>query len=593
MSQYFAPIESMRFIINEMVGIGNIAELPGYEEVTPDIAMAILEEAGKFAREVLAPLNRVGGIQGCRLLGKEVVTPEGWQKAYEAFCAGGWASIAAPVEFGGQNLPKLVSAAVMEMWQASNLGFSLMPLLSTGACEALLIAGSKEIKQKYLPKMVSGQWGGTMNLTEPQAGSDLAALRARAELASDGSYRIFGQKIFITYGEHELTENIIHLVLARLPDAPPGVKGISLFVVPKFLVDEDGSLGERNDVHCVSLEHKLGIHASPTCVMAYGDADGAVGYLVGERNRGLVYMFIMMNEARFGVGMQGVATAERALQQALAYANERVQGRDAVTGRNGVTIASHPDVRRMLLLMQSRTEAARMLAYWVAGQFDFSHAHPDPAVREKSGRLVDFLIPIVKGWNTEIGNDSVSLGVQVHGGMGFIEETGAAQHLRDARIQTIYEGTTGVQANDLLVRKMLRDGGVAMSELLELMRADLVELKNMEHSLVVTLLPRLEKCLAQFETAGRQLMERASTSLGEAMAVAVPFLMLAGTTCGAWQWGRASMIAAQRLNEGAEGEAFYRSRLELARFYMTHVATTATGLAETVAEGTGVWDLAR
>lgn len=589
MSHYAAPIQAMRFIIEDVVGIDGIAALPGYEDASPDVTAAILEEAGKFASEVLAPLNRVGDIQGCRLEGGNVATPAGWQEAYRAFCAGGWPTIAAPHAYGGQGMPKLVAAAVMEMWQASNLAFSLMPLLSTGAAEALQIGASEAIKQKYLPRLVSGQWGGTMNLTEPQAGSDLAALRARAEPAPDGSYRIFGQKIFITYGEHQLTENIIHLVLARLPDAPPGVKGISLFLVPKYLVNDDGALGDRNDVRCVSLEHKLGIHASPTCVMAYGDNGGAIGYLVGEPNRGLEYMFIMMNEARFGVGMQGIAIGERAFQQALAYAKERNQGRDPVSGEPNVTIIHHPDVRRMLLMMQSRTQAARMLAYWVAARFDVSRAHPDAALREKARSQIDFLIPIVKGWSTEVGNDSASIGVQIHGGMGFVEETGAAQHMRDARIQTIYEGTTGIQANDLLTRKLLRDDGSSMNQLLACMRADLDKLRPVDDELIKSLVSRLEASLAQFESAARCLIERGKADLGAAMFVAVPFLMLAGTVCGAWQWGKAVLAASRHLGEGTGDGAFHRRQIELAHFYMTHVATGASALTETVAHGAYEW----
>jgi len=422
-----------------------------------------------------------------------------------------------------------------------------------------------------------------MNLTEPQAGSDLAALRTRAEPAPEDHYLVSGQKIFITYGDHDLTENIIHLVLARLPDAPPGVKGISLFAVPKFLVNDDGSLGARNNVHCVSLERKLGIHASPTCVMVYGDdSSAAVGYLVGEKNRGLEYMFVMMNEARFGVGMQGVATAERAYQQALAYAQERIQGRDAVTGKNNVAIAHHPDVRRMLLMMQSRTEAARMLAYWVAGQFDLGRAHSDPVIRSRAARMVDLMIPVVKGWSTEVGNDSASLGVQIHGGMGFIEETGAAQHLRDARIQTIYEGTTGIQAIDLLSRKLLRDDGVAMQELVDLMRSDLAQLRAAAPDLTAPTAARLEKCIEQLEQANDLMRSHAQIDLGSALMVAVPFLMLVGTVCGAWQWGKAAAIAARRVAEAEDGSGFYQERLELAHFYMTHVAPTATALLETI-----------
>ena len=592
MSQYDAPIQAMRFIIENLVGLDEIATLPGFEDATPDIAAAILDEAGKFTGEVLAPLNRVGDLQGCRVEDGVVTTPDGWREAYDAYRDGGWSTIGAPSAFGGQNMPKLVATAVTEMLQSANLGFSLMPMLTDGAAAALLTAGSHAIKQKYLPKMVAGEWGGTMNLTEPQAGSDLAAIRTRAEPVADGSYRIVGQKIFITYGEHELTENIIHLVLARLPDAPPGVKGISLFVVPKVLVEDDGSLGARNDVRCVSLEHKLGIHGSPTCVMALGDAGGATGYLVGEPNRGLEYMFIMMNEARFGVGLQGVSIAERAYQQALAYANERVQGRDAITGVHNVAIVAHPDVRRMLLRMKSRTQAARMLAYWVAGQFDLAHAHPDAPVCETARLMVDFLIPIVKGWSTEIGNDSAYLGVQVHGGMGFIEETGAAQHMRDARILTIYEGTTGIQANDLVMRKLLRGGSEGLTLLGGQMRAVVASLKTVDDETIAAFVPRLETCIEQFEAAAWHLLEAGKRDAGErdvgkALWVAVPFLMLMGTACGAWMWGKAALAAKGLLDRGEGDPEFNREQIALAQFYMTHVATEAAGFAATVTEGLG------
>jgi alkylation response protein AidB-like acyl-CoA dehydrogenase len=585
MTQYLAPIEAMRFAIEDIAGLGEIAKLPGFEEATPDLAAAILEEAGKFTGEVIAPLNRVGDIQGCSLDDLVVRTPEGWQEAYQAFCEGGWGTLGAPAGLGGQNMPKVLAAAVTEMLQSANLAFSLLPVLTDGAAAALRTAGSEAMQKKYLPKMISGEWSGTMNLTEPQAGSDLAAIRTRAEPAADGSYRIVGQKIFITYGEHELTDNIIHLVLARLPDAPPGVKGISLFVVPKYLVDEDGSPGARNDVRCVSLEHKLGIHGSPTCVMAFGDAGGATGYLVGQPNRGLEYMFIMMNEARFAVGMQGIAVAERAYQQAFAYAHERIQGRDALSGAENVPIAAHPDVRRMLGLMQTRTQAARMLAYWVAGRFDLAHAHPDAVERERAHRLVDFLIPIVKGWSTEVGNDSAGLGVQIHGGMGFIEETGAAQHLRDARILTIYEGTTGIQANDLVVRKMLRDGGEGLTLLLAEIRADVDRLLQIEDARIAAFAPRLSACIRAFESAAWALIERTRSDLGAGLWVAVPFLGLAGIACGAWMWGKAAIAAHRKLVQGKDDGAFHHGQIAQAGFYMAHVASLAEGMAVAVGEG--------
>ncbi|HEX6734290.1 MAG TPA: acyl-CoA dehydrogenase N-terminal domain-containing protein, partial [Azonexus sp.] len=405
MSDYIAPIKDIRFVMDEIAGLASISQLPGFEEATPDLADAIVEEAGKFTAGILAPLNRVGDREGCQLGAAGVTTPAGWKEAYQAFCEGGWSGISAPLDFGGQGLPEVLGTAVKEMTCSANLSFSLAPMLTGGAVAALLTCASDELKATYLEKMITGEWTGTMNLTEPQAGSDLALIRSRAEPQADGSYRVFGQKIFITYGDHDLTDNIVHLVLARLPDAPAGVKGISLFLVPKFLVNADGSLGARNDAHCVSIEHKLGIHASPTCVLAFGDNGGAVGYLLGEANRGLEYMFIMMNEARLGVGLQGIALGERAYQQALAYARERKQGRDAVTGEALVSIDKHPDIRRMLLLMKSRVEAGRATAYYTAGLLDRAHAGTDPAQRQRDLYVAEFLIPVVKGGGTEMGID--------------------------------------------------------------------------------------------------------------------------------------------------------------------------------------------
>src|SRR5882672_4323258 len=453
MSAYQAPLKDMRFVLNELAGLGDIAKLPGYQDASPDTVDAILEEASKFASGVLDPINYSGDQEGSKWVDGAVRTPKGFREAYKQFCEGGWNALPFEAEWGGQSLPRLVSTPVQEMWKSSNMSFSLCPLLTQGAIEALLLRGSEELKRRYLPKMVEGNWTGTMNLTEPQAGSDLSLVRTRAERQGD-YFLISGQKIFITYGEHDLSENIVHLVLARTPEAPEGVKGISLFVVPKFVPNADGTPGKRNPAKCASIEHKLGIHASPTAVMVY---DKAVGYLVGEENRGLEYMFIMMNAARFAVGLEGVAIAERAFQRALAFAKERLQGRDLIEGRT-VPIIRHPDVRRMLMLMKSQTEAMRALAYVTAAALDLAHKLKS----EKHQAFAELMIPVVKGWSTETGIEVASLGVQVHGGMGFVEETGAAQYLRDARITTIYEGTTGIQANDLVGRKIAREGGVTV-----------------------------------------------------------------------------------------------------------------------------------
>src|SRR5919205_157235 len=450
MSTYTAPLKDMRFVLNELAGLDDIAKLPGYQDATPDTVDAILQEAAKFASGVLDPINYSGDQEGSKWSAGEVRTPKGFREAYKQFCEGGWNALPFEAEWGGQGLPRLVSTPVQEMWKSSNMSFSLCPLLTQGAIEALLLRGSPELQKRYLPKMVEGRWTGTMNLTEPQAGSDLSLVRTRAERHGD-HYLISGQKIFITYGEHDLAENIIHLVLARTPEAPEGVKGISLFVVPKFLSD-----GSRNTAKCASIEHKLGIHASPTAVMVY---ESAVGYLVGEENRGLEYMFIMMNAARFAVGLEGVAIARRAFQRALAFAKERVQGRDLVQGGKAVPIIRHPDVRRMLMLMKSQAEAMRALAYTTAAAMDSAMKNPSEEARRTNQAFVDLMIPVVKGWSTETGIEIASLGVQVHGGMGFVEETGAAQYLRDARITTIYEGTTGIQAMDLVGRKIQREAG--------------------------------------------------------------------------------------------------------------------------------------
>ncbi len=585
MNDYRAPVQDMRFVMDEIARFGELSQLPGFEDATPDLADAVLDEAAKFTGEVLAPLNRLGDTHGCLLTAAGVTTPPGWKEAYQAFCAAGWNGITAPTEFGGQGLPDTLGVAVKEMVCSANLSFSLGPLLTTGAVAALLTCASDELKAVYLEKMISGEWTGTMNLTEPQAGSDLALIRSRAEPQADGSYRVFGQKIFITYGDHDMTDNIVHLVLARLPDAPAGVKGISMFLVPKFLVNADGSLGARNDAWCASIEHKLGIHASPTCVMAYGDhGEGAIGYLLGEANRGLEYMFIMMNEARLGVGLQGIALGERAYQQALAYAGERQQGRDALTGEALVTIDRHPDIRRMLMLMKSRVEASRALAYYTSGLLDRAHAAVDGEIRQKSLYLAELMIPIVKGGGTEMGIDVTSLGIQIHGGMGFIEETGAAQHWRDARITTIYEGTTGIQANDLLFRKLLRDQGATLKALFGEIQVTVAALAEAEGYDMHVIGQKLSNGLKAWVTASEWLATNVKTRPAGVLTAAVPYLHLAVTVSGGWMMGQAALAAQRRLAAGSD-DPFYRQKIATARFYADQLLPQAAAYAETVLAG--------
>jgi len=586
MSNYHAPIKDMRFVMDELAGFPELStKLPEFAEATPDMADAILDEAGKFASGVLAPLNHSGDKEGCKLTPDGVVTAQGWKEAYKAFCEAGWNGITGPAAYSGHGQPNSLGIAVKEIVCSANLSFSLGPLLTAGAVDALVTCASDELKDIFLAKMVTGEWSGTMNLTEPQAGSDLALIRSRAEPQADGTYRVFGQKIFITYGDHDMTDNIVHLVLARLPDAPAGVRGISLFLVPKFLVNADGSLGARNDAHCVSIEHKLGIHASPTCVLAFGDNGGAVGYLLGEPNRGLENMFIMMNEARMGVGLQGVALGERAYQQALEFARERKQGRDAVTGEALVTIDQHPDIRRMLMLMKSRVEACRAVAYVTAGMLDRAHAHPDAEERKRNLLMAEFLIPIVKGGGTEMGTDVTSLGIQIHGGMGFIEETGAAQHWRDSRITTIYEGTTGIQANDLIFRKLMRDGG-ATARLLFGEIADVVKtLAASERTELKAIAQRLGTGLDAWVKSTEWLGANAKSNLAGALAAAVPYLHLATTVCGGWQMGRAALVAEDKLAAGEGDASFYTAKIATTRFYADQVLPLAAAYGESVRAG--------
>lgn len=586
---YAAPLDDIRFLLNEIAGLPQVAALPGCAEATPDLVDAVLSEAGKFAAGVLAPLNRSGDQAGCRLEDGKVVVPPGWHEAYRQFTAGGWVGLGLSADHGGQGLPKCVATPVWEMWFAANTAFTMLPQLNTGEAEALLLAASDELKAAYLEKLVTGEWGGTMNLTEPQAGSDLAAIRTRAEPQADGSYRINGQKIFISYGDHEITPNIVHLVLARLPDAPPGVKGISMFLVPKILPD-----GTHNDVRCVGLEHKLGIHGSPTCAMSFGDnggnSGGAIGWIVGEPNRGLEYMFIMMNEARFGVGVQGIGIGERAYQQALAFAKERVQGRNAVTGAVGQPIIKHPDVRRMLLTMRARIMAARALAYTAAGWFDLARHSPDPSAADKAKRYVDLLMPVVKGWSTELCQQVCYDAIQVHGGMGFVEETGIAQHYRDARIITIYEGTTGIQANDLIGRKILRENGATLRELIADMRLVVSELDSVET--LTGLAQRFGEDIAALEEALDWCLANGRDKLEAVLAGAVPFLHLLGTVCGSWQMARIALRAVQPSAAQAYGADYPRGLVEIARFYIHALAVQAPALKAAIV-GAGETAMAR
>ncbi|WP_315140855.1 acyl-CoA dehydrogenase [Achromobacter marplatensis] len=577
---YQAPVKDMLFVLNHLAGLQQVAALPGFEEATPDTAQAVLEESAHFAAEVLAPLNHPADREPSAWRDGAVTTAAGFKQAFRQYTEAGWQGMSHPVEYGGQGLPGLIGSPCSEMLNAANLSFALCPLLTNGAIEALLTAGSPELKKRFIGPMISGQWTGTMNLTEPQAGSDLAMIRTRAQPVGDGTYRLSGTKIFITYGDHDLTENILHLVLARLPDAPEGVKGISLFLVPKFLANEDGSLGARNDVTCVSIEHKLGIKASPTATLQFGDAGGALGYLVGQENRGLDAMFIMMNAARYAVGVQGIAIADRAYQHALAYAADRVQSRPVDgSSREAVAIIRHPDVRRMLGTMRALTEAGRALAYVTAGHADQAHAHPDADVRRRHLAVQEFLVPIVKGWCTEMSIDVASLGVQVHGGMGFIEETGAAQYYRDARILTIYEGTTAIQANDLVGRKTLRDGGAVAQALLEAIRQTESELESRSEPAANLVLKPLRQARLALANVVDFVLANAASAPNAVFGSAVPYLLLAGTTLAGWQMARALLVSLDHQQEDPE---FHRAKIATVQCYALHKLTQAPGLAAVV-----------
>jgi len=584
MSTYTAPLKDMQFAIAEFAGLNSVAALPGCEDVSAELVEAVLAEAGKFAQGVLDPLNRVGDTQGAQWRDGVVTAPAGFAEAYRQFTGGGWNGLGATTDYGGQGLPHIIAMPLQEMWNSANMAFCLCPMLTTGVQEALLHHGSKNLLDTYMHKLVSGEWTGTMNLTEPQAGSDLSAVRTQAVPEGD-HYRIRGTKIFITWGEHDMAANIVHLVLARLPDAPEGVKGISLFVVPKFMVNADGSTGARNDIRCVSIEHKMGIHGSPTCVLAYGDGPGAVGYLVGEPHRGLEYMFTMMNHARLGVGMEGIAIAERAYQHALEYARTRVQGR-AIGQRTGdrVTIIHHPDVRRMLMTMKAQTEAMRALGYYAAGELDRAKRHPDLQARAVHQARLDLLTPVVKGWCTEVAVEIASTGVQIHGGMGFIEETGAAQYLRDARISTIYEGTTGIQANDLIGRKVgAEKGATAMALIAEMRKLDAGLAAAGEsfaamHAVYVQGVNALESATQWLVDHYRQQPEAAA-------AVAVPYLKLFGTVAGGWLMARAALVSRERLAAADADREFFAAKLATARFYLEHLLPQAIALSQTVTAG--------
>lgn len=593
---YQAPIKDMMFVLNELANINAVAQLPGFEDAGADTAIAVLEECAKFNEGVVAPLNWAGDLAPSTLSSGVVTTTKGFKEAFSQYGQGGWQGVQHPVDFGGQGLPKLIATPCIEMLNAANLAFALCPLLTDGAIEALLTAGTDAQKNVYIPKLIGGQWTGTMNLTEPQAGSDLSMVRSKAVKQADGSYRVTGQKIYITYGEHDMAENIVHLVLARTPDAPEGVKGISLFLVPKFLVGADGSLGKRNDVWCTSIEHKLGIKASPTAVLLFGDGKGdvglgeanepgAIGHLIGEENRGLEYMFVMMNAARFAVGMQGVAVADRAYQKAVGYARDRQQSRDLAGSPGPVAIINHPDVRRMLMTMRAKIEGARALAYVAAAASDAGHFSADAMTRKQNMAVYEYLVPIVKGWSTEMSLEVTSLGVQVHGGMGFIEETGAAQYYRDARILPIYEGTTAIQANDLIGRKTARDGGAVAKALIAQMKQTQTELAATAGADFAAINKQLDLAIQAFDDVITFVVTNSKTHIKEVFSGSVPYLMMAGNVLSGWQMARAALAAQKHITAGSADRAFYIAKIATARFYADHILSQAQGLRSSIVDG--------
>jgi alkylation response protein AidB-like acyl-CoA dehydrogenase len=579
---YRAPLREMRFVLEELLGGARALAAPQLADYSDELAQSVLEEAGRFAQDVLEPLNQPGDQHGARWTPEGVIAAPGFREAYQKFVAGGWPALGAAPEFGGTSVPRVLVTAVGEFWGSANLAFKLGPMLTQAGVHALELCGSQAQKERYLGRMVSGEWTGTMVLTEPQAGSDLGQVRTRAAPEGD-HYRLFGQKIFITWGDHDLTPNTIHLLLARIDGAPAGVRGISLFIVPKFLLNADGSLGERNEVRCLSIEHKLGIHASPTCVLAFGEEKGAVAHLIGEPGRGLEYMFIMMNSARLSVGSEGYAVGERAFQRAAEWARTRVQGRPPVASAAGpLPIIHHPDVKRMLLMMKAQTEASRALALYAALQFDLAEYGTEPEARAAAGARGELLTPIVKGWCTEVGNEVAALGVQVHGGMGFIEETGAAQYVRDVRITTIYEGTTGIQSNDLIGRKLGRDGGAAMVALLRDMEQDL-RVPGAADAAARQVRQATLEAVGELAKATHALLTSLSTRAEAGMAVSVPYLKLCGYVIAGWLMARSADLAAAKL-EGPERE-FYAAKLRTAAFYAAQVLPTAVALARVVESG--------
>ncbi|MDY3330624.1 MAG: acyl-CoA dehydrogenase [Pelistega sp.] len=586
-----AALDDFKFNLMDMGLLKPVQDLPGFEEVSDDIVTAVLEENARLVEEQIAPLNVIGDRQHAAWSDGQVKTSPGFKEAFKAYTEGGWQALQHDSTYGGQNFPKLIAAITSENLHSANISFALCPLLTDGCVEAIMQAGSEEQKQKYIPPMLEGRWTGTMNLTEPQAGSDLALLKTKAVKQEDGTYRISGQKIFITYGEHDMAENIVHLVLARTPDAPPGVKGISLFIVPKFLVNEDGTLGKRNDVWCASIEEKLGLHASPTTVLIYGDnkgevGEGAIGYLVGEENAGLAHMFVMMNEARFNVGVQGHALAERAYQHALAYAQERVQGNSVVDGKGPVAIVQHPDVQRMLHTMRALTQGARATGLYTAMYQDLAHHHPDMALRKQYKAIQEYLVPIVKAFSTEMVIEATSLGVQVHGGMGFIEETGAAQYFRDARITSIYEGTTAIQANDFIGRKTLRDGGAVAKYFVTEMQKTVAELKAQGDTQLGFIAEQLEQAVNAYQASIDEILAMGSAGeMSAAFSGSVPFLMLAGYVHAGWQLARAALVC-----EG-KTEPFYKTKQATATFYAAHLLPRVAALATTLKSSRLVADL--
>ena len=583
MSEYSPPLDDMKFTLKEVVNVNSLSELPAFSEVGLEALDSLLDEASRFFNEVISPTNRTGDLEGSLLNDDgSVSTPSGFREAYAQYVDAGWGAISFDPEYGGGGFPWLVGIAVTEMLTAANMALSLNPMLTQGSIHALTAHGDQEQKLAWLPKLITGEWAGTMNLTEPQAGSDVGALTTKAELQDDGTYKITGQKIYITWGEHDLTENIVHLVLAKTPDAPPGTKGISLFIVPKFIINDDGSIGEENDIKCLSIEHKLGIHASPTCVLQFGDDGGATGYIVGEENSGMRYMFTMMNQARLAVGLEGLAVADRAYQQALDYALERMQGRRADTPKGeSVPIIDHPDVRRMLMTMKAYIEAMRCMIYLNAKSIDIAHHHPDEDERTRGHELTDLLTPLSKSWCTDLGNELTSLGIQIHGGMGFVEETGAAQHYRDIRIAGIYEGTNGIQAIDLVGRKLsMRKGDVVRELLLEINKT-----ASELHSANLKGIARpLEDAVKDMQAATEWLIEKGGASTDDGLAGATPYLRMFGTTVGGWLLAKSALQAKKQIDEGNDSE-FLQAKIETAAFYAEQLLPQVSGLLPATVSG--------